>query len=147
MFYKTGSSRSGSGNCKPFRPTKRSESTKPRRRVVHIDRGGSVPDALRLAWAGHETLGPVLDAVKRGGKVEIALPQSLHHAVFRRLHPGPDSGAAEIVDARGGPELAETLATLAGLDALAELIAPLGAAGYRLHLISPAPMLSLLPPE
>lgn len=114
---------------------------------MQIDRGGHHPDALRLAWAGRETVGPVLDAVKQGGKVEITLPQSLHHALFRRLHPGPDTGVAEIVDQRGGRELAEILATLAGLDALAELVEPLAGANYQLHVVSPAPVLSLLPPE
>lgn len=114
---------------------------------MHIDRGGAVPDALRIAWAGRETLAPVRDALKQGGKVEITLPQSLHHALFRRLHPESDSGATEIVNELGGPELAEILATLAGLDALAELVEGLRAAGYRLHVVSPAPVLSLLPPE
>lgn len=114
---------------------------------MQIDRGGDNPDALRLAWAGRETVGPVLDTLKRRGKVEITLPQSLHHALFRRLHPGPDNAVAEIVNQTGGPELVDILATLAGLDALAELAGALGEAGYRLHVVSPAPVLSLLPPE
>lgn len=51
------------------------------------------------------------------------------------------------VDASGGAELVATLATLTGLEAMAELAEPLTRWGYRVHVISPGPVLSLIPPQ
>ena len=115
---------------------------------MHIDETGPAKtEAIKLTWSGRETAAPVIEALHRQAKVEITLPSSMHHALFGRLYPDADAAALETVDASGGAELIVALATLAGLEAMAELAEPLTRAGYRLHLRSPGPVLSLIPPH
>lgn len=104
-------------------------------------------DALRLTWSGKDTSAHAIEAMQRRAKVEIALPASIHHALYSRLNPRADTAAMEAVDASGGAELVATLATLTGLEAMAELAEPLTRWGYRVHVISPGPVLSLIPPQ
>jgi hypothetical protein len=104
-------------------------------------------ELIKLTWGGRETAASAIEAMLRRAKVEIALPSSMHHALFRRLHPEADDGQPEQVDIAGGVEVIATLAKIDGLQALAELGEPLSRSGYRLHLRSPGPVLSLLPPE
>lgn len=104
-------------------------------------------EAINLMWRGRETVADAIAAVQRQARIEITLPAGFHHALFSRLHPEADDAAVEEVDETGGAELVATMATLAGLEAMAELEAPLARAGYRLHLVSPGPLLSLIPPQ
>ena len=104
-------------------------------------------DAVRLTWSGKDTSAYAIEALQRQARVEIALPASIHHALFSRLNPNAGTAAMEAVDASGGVELIATLATITGLDAMAELAEPLTRWGYRVHLISPGPVLSLIPPQ
>lgn len=104
-------------------------------------------EVIRLMWGGRETAAHVLDALQRDANVEIALPGSMHHALFSHLFPDATTAIPEQLDIAGGAELIATLATLAGLEALAELTDPLARAGYRMQLRSPGPVLSLIPPQ
>jgi len=104
-------------------------------------------EVIRLTWGGRETVASTTEALLRYAKVEIALPASMHHALFRRLYPDADVAEPEEVDVAGGAELIATLATLEGLEAMAGLAEPLTRSGYRLHLRSPGPVLSLIPPQ
>lgn len=104
-------------------------------------------ELIRLTWGGRETAASTSAALLRRAKVEIELPGSMHHALFCHLYPGADAADTEEVDVAGGAELIATLATLDGLEAIAELAEPLTRSRYRLHLRSPGPVLSLIPPE
>jgi hypothetical protein len=112
-----------------------------------MEPGMANSEVIKLTWGGRETAASTIEALLRHAKVEIALPASMHHALFRRLYPDADVADTEEVDVVGGAELIASLATLDGLQALAELDEPLSRSGYRLHLRSPSPVLSLLPPE
>lgn len=116
--------------------------------ILNIDESGRPQlEAVRLTWSGKDTSAYAIEALQRQAKVEIALPGSIHHALFSRLNSQAGTAAVEAVDASGGAELIATLATLAGLEAMAELAEPLTRWGYRVHLISPGPVLSLIPPQ
>jgi hypothetical protein len=104
-------------------------------------------EVIRLMWGGHETTAHTLEAVQRSANVEIGLPEDMHHALFSHLYPDATMAVPERLDIAGGTELLAALATLAGLEAMAELIGPLDNAGYRLQLRSPGPVLSLVPPQ
>ncbi|HQT34375.1 MAG: hypothetical protein ACYC39_12405 [Thiobacillus sp.] len=104
-------------------------------------------ELIRLTWGGQETTSSTTAALLRHAKVEIELPGSMHHALFCHLYPGADAAATQEVDVAGGAELVAMLATLDGLEAMAGLAEPLTRSGYRLHLRSPGPVLSLIPPE
>lgn len=104
-------------------------------------------EAINLMWSGRETVALAIAGVARQARIEIALPADIHHALFRRLYPDADEATLEAVNEAGGAELVATLATLAGLEAMAELESPMIRAGYRLHLVSPGPVLSLIPPQ
>ena len=104
-------------------------------------------EVIKLTWGGRETAAGTTEALLRRAKVEIVLPSSMHHALFRRLYPDADAAHPEEVNIAGGVELIATLATLDGLEAMAGLAEPLSRAGYQLHLHSPSPMLLLIPPQ
>lgn len=104
-------------------------------------------EQIRLTWGGRETAASTSEALLRHAKVEIELPVSMHHALFRRLYPDADMAGTETVDVAGGAELIATLATLDGFEAMAGLAEPVTRSGYRLHLRSPGPVLSFIPPE
>lgn len=104
-------------------------------------------EVVALTWGGRETAVHAVEALQRGAKVDIALPASVHHALFRRLYPGADAAGPEEVNVAGGAELITTLATLEGVEAMAELAEPLARSGYGLQLRSPGPVLSLIPPQ
>jgi hypothetical protein len=104
-------------------------------------------EVIMLTWGGRETAASAIAALRRGAKVEITMPANLHHGLFRRLYPDAAATAPEEVNVVGGTELIDTLATLAGLEALAELAEPLTHSGYRLQLRSPSLVLSLIPPQ
>gem|GEM_PF-1114136 len=112
--------------------------------LLHIN---DKTEAVNLMWSGRETVAHAIEAVQRQARVEIALPASFHHALFSRLYPDADAATLERVDEAGGTELLAILASLSGLEAMAELEAPLTRSGYRLHLVSPGPVLSLIPPR
>jgi hypothetical protein len=105
------------------------------------------PEVIRLIWGGRETSADAIQALQRNAQVEITLPANVHHALFCRLYPDAAESDPEEVDVAGGAELIETLASLAGLEAMAGLAEPLTRSGYRLKLRSPSPLLSLIPPQ
>lgn len=104
-------------------------------------------EVIMLTWGGRETAATAIQALRRRAKVEITLPANIHHGLFRRLYPDAAVTAPEGVNVFGGAELIAPLATLAGLEAMAELAEPLTHSGYRLQLRSPSPVLSLIPPQ
>ena len=104
-------------------------------------------EVIKLTWGGQETAANIAEALLRRAIVEIVLPPGMHHALFRRLYPDADAAEPEEVDVDGGVELIATLATLDGLQAIAGLAEPLTRSGHRLHLRSPSPVLSLIPPQ
>jgi hypothetical protein len=83
----------------------------------------------------------------RGEAVEIALPQSTHHALYMHVTPGARSSEGVTLDTRGGAELLHAMSGVAGLEELVRLEEPARRAGYSVLLRSPDPTLVLLPPE
>lgn len=104
-------------------------------------------EVIKVTWGGSETTASTGEALLRYARIDIVLPPSMHHALFRRVYPDADLADPQEVDVSGGAELAAMLATLDGLEALADLIEPVKRGGYRVHLHSPAPVLSLIPPQ
>ena len=108
---------------------------------------------VRLRWPGIDALKAALAAIGSGMPIEIELPLEVHYALFKHLQPerphgrsGPH-GRSEDIDASGGAELLETIATVAGLEELKELEPAVRHARYQVRLISPDPRLRLLPPQ
>lgn len=100
---------------------------------------------VTLLWEG----GPSLDAARRamegGERIEITLPQGVHHALFRHLHPDAPRGAPEIIDEDDGAHMLLRIATVAGLEELSQLARGVQQSRYRVHLASPDPLLVLTP--
>ncbi len=98
-----------------------------------------------LLWEGASSVDAARHAMQKGKRVEIALPQGVHHALFRHLNPQAPLGAPEAFDAEGGPELLPRIATVAGLRELEQLERLSRRARYRVELSSPDPLLVLTP--
>lgn len=104
-------------------------------------------DIVSLRWDGAPCLEAARAAMRKRSRIEIALPLETHHALFRHLHPEAPRGPDEDIDASGGAELLATVASVAGLEGIDALSAPLKRARYRAQLVSPEPLLLLLPPD
>ncbi len=103
-------------------------------------------DRWYFVWHGRETLAEIKAAMARGDAVEIVLPPDTHHALYMHIYPEGCSCDSAEIDASNGAELLHSIATVAGLQDLAELEQAVRIAGYRTALTSPAPNLELLPP-
>jgi len=104
-------------------------------------------EIITLLWEGATTVDAARGAMARGSRVEITLPQGVHHALFRCLNPKAPPGAPESVDAHGGPELLQRVAAVAGLEELVRLEWPSRRSHYQIELSSPDPLLVLMPPR
>ena len=94
-----------------------------------------------------ESLPGIEAALARGEAVEIALPQSAHHALYMHVTPGARSSEGARLDANGGAELLRAMSGVAGLEGLSTLEAHARSAGYSVLVHSPDPTIVLLPPE
>jgi hypothetical protein len=101
---------------------------------------------IELVWEGDATVEAARKAMKRGDAIEIGLPLGVHHALFRHLHPESAPGLPEDLDELAGPEILRRISTVAGLEEIAKLEKPAKAARYRVQLLTPDPLLVLLPP-
>lgn len=100
-----------------------------------------------LRWPGADTLKAARAAIRGGIAVEIELPLEVHYALYKHLHPDRPHTPSEDIDASGGPELLDPIATVAGLQELQQLAPAVRKAHYRVHLTSPDPRLRLTPPD
>ena len=100
---------------------------------------------VALRWPGLDSLKAARQAIDAGNEVEIELPVGTHYALYKELHREP-LPAAEQLDVSGGAEILEPLAGIRGLEELAKLRAAVKRAHYRVHLVSPEPVLCLRPP-
>ena len=103
-------------------------------------------DRWYFFWRGRETLAEVKAAIARGDAVEILLPPETHHALYMHIYPQGRSCDSAAIDASNGTELLRSIATVAGLQDLAELEQAVRLSGYRIALTSPVPNLELVPP-
>ena len=104
-------------------------------------------DIVRLRWDGAPSIKAARSALRQGGRVEIELPLETHHALYRHLHPDAPRGPDEDIDASDSLELLGRVATVAGLEELAQLRPAVRRARYRVRLTSPDPCLCLIPPQ
>jgi hypothetical protein len=102
---------------------------------------------LALRWPGTGSLKAARAAISTRATVEFELPLEVHYALYKHLHPGRSHQPAEAIDASGGAELLDPIATVAGLQEFAQLGPAVRRAGYRVRLTSPQPRLWLIPPE
>ena len=100
---------------------------------------------IRLTWHGPRTVEAIPPLLIEAAQIEITLPVNYNHALFRALNPDADEAAVEQIDARAGPELLNDIATVGGLEALAELSAPLRAARASVELSTPPTLVIKLP--
>lgn len=103
-------------------------------------------DRWYFVWRGRETLAEVKTAMAHGDAVEIILPPETHHALYMHIYPDGRSCDSAAIDASNGAELLHSIATVAGLQDLAELEQAVRISGYRTALTSPVPNLELVPP-
>lgn len=101
---------------------------------------------VSLSWNA-ACLEAAREVLRRGSRVDIALPLETHHALYRHVNPDAPPGPHEDIDAEGGEDLLQRIATVAGLEELADLVPALRRHRYRVELSGPDPLLSLLPPE
>ena len=100
----------------------------------------------RIEWSTPEAPERAARAVRGGEAVELTLPSDFHHALFRHLDPGPDTGS-ERLDREGGAELLREIATIRLLQELTDLAEAAAESGARVHIQSPAPRVLITPPE
>lgn len=102
----------------------------------------------RLIWEGQTTLMALLSLVQARISLELQLAPDYHFALFRHLYPQAATAEAKQIDVSGGAELLAKVAEIQGLNELAELVAPIAAAGGRVHIQSPGPgILVYFPPQ
>ena len=100
-----------------------------------------------LRWPGAGTLQAARSAIRERRRVDILLPLEMHSALHSHLHPEAAAGPVDRLEADGGAELLGSVATVAGLEELAQLRIALRRARYRVRITSPEPVLRLEPPE
>lgn len=100
---------------------------------------------LRLVWRGDETVRLVPSLLQHAEEIEITLPASYNHALFRALRPDAPDGALEELDADGGPEVLAAFAKVKGLEAVARLGHALRDAQASVQVVSPPTLLITLP--
>jgi hypothetical protein len=105
------------------------------------------PNLLPLRWPGIQTLKAARAAIRNARSVEIELPLEVHYALLKHLHPEQARTGSENIDAAGGAELLEPIASVAGLEELKDLEPAVRRSHYRLRLTSPEPRLRLIPPQ
>lgn len=103
-------------------------------------------DIVRLNWDGAPSIKAARSAMRNGDRVDIELPLETHHALYRHLHPEAPRGPDEAIDASDSVELLARVATVAGLEELAQLGPAVRRGRYRVQVTGPEPRLSLLPP-
>ena len=101
---------------------------------------------VAVQWPARRSFDTVRQAIEEGREVEIALPAGTHYALYRHLHPGESGAGADEVEAAGGVDLLESIATIPGLQELLQLRGLLERARYRVQVTSPEPTLRLSPP-
>lgn len=99
----------------------------------------------KFMWPAASIVTDAATAIRAGDHVEIALPASFHHVVFRHLHPEADAGGTETLDVVGGSEVLAKLASIAGLEGLSELQKEVEHAGFQVSLFGAPPVLRLNP--
>jgi hypothetical protein len=102
---------------------------------------------VAVQWPGLHSLKAARDAIQNGAEVEIELPEGTHYTLYRHLNPGATGTAVEELDATGGAEILDSIATVHGLEELARLRAAVARAHYRVRVTSPDPVLRLTPPQ
>lgn len=100
---------------------------------------------IRLTWHGHETIAVVPKLLEEAEQIEISLPFDYNHALFRVLHPDARAADFEDIDTQGGPELLTKIATVSGLEELAELTQVLSSVQASVRIISPPTLLITVP--
>lgn len=93
----------------------------------------------RIRWSGDATLSQAVACLERGVEFQLDLPPSVHHALFARLVPDAPLGQPELIDVHGGSELVDSISTVAGLEALRDLVTPLADAHTHVTVVSPHP--------
>ncbi|MBI5040004.1 MAG: hypothetical protein HZB57_01975 [Gammaproteobacteria bacterium] len=102
----------------------------------------------RLIWEGQTTLTALYGLVQGRVSFELQLAPDYHFALFRHLYPDANAAEPELIDVSGGADLLDKVAEIQGLNELAELAAPIAAAGGRVHIQSPGPgILVCFPPQ
>lgn len=101
---------------------------------------------VTLRWDGTPSVKAARGAMRNGDRVEIDLPLETHHALYRHLNPDAPRGPDEEIDAADSVELLARVATVAGLEELAQLGPAVRRGRYLVQLTGPEPRLSLVPP-
>lgn len=93
---------------------------------------------VKLVWHGDETVEVIPRLLKTAERIEIALPASYNHALFRTLNPHAPEAALEtiqVVDA--SPDVLSELAKLGGLEPLSTLVETLRDLHASVRIMSP----------
>jgi hypothetical protein len=101
---------------------------------------------VTLRWDGAPSVKAARSAMRNGDRVDIDLPLETHHALYRHLNPEAPRGPDEEIDASDSVELLARVATVAGLEELAQLGPAVRRGRYRVQLTGPEPRLTFVPP-
>ena len=98
-----------------------------------------------MHWSGTVSAREIKSMLGQADQFEIQLAPEYNHVLYSRLHSAKAQAGSENIDKTGGVELLEKIADIQGLEALAELVAPLSRAGASVHIESPPWIIIELP--
>lgn len=101
---------------------------------------------IRVIWHGHKTITDIPRLLNKTEQLEITLPDSYNHALFRALNPNAPDSALEEINTKGGPEVLYDITTVRGLEEFAALIDTLRIAHASVRVVSPPTLIIQSPP-
>jgi hypothetical protein len=101
---------------------------------------------IELPWRGRETIANTPKLLDKARQVKITLPDNYNHSLFSVFHPGAQPGNTEVVDVSGGPELLAAVASIKGLEGIAQLADELPTEELSVRVVSPPAIVMTLGP-
>jgi len=98
-----------------------------------------------LVWPGAESMTALKRALREQRGVVLVLSTGLHHTFIRTFKPHAPPSELK-VNIQGGAELIGRLTDIAGLEPLGEVQPTLRKHAWRIHITSPTPRVSFVPP-
>jgi hypothetical protein len=101
---------------------------------------------IELPWRGQETIANTPRLLDKARQVKITLPDNYNHSLFSVFHPDAPPGHPEAVDVSGGAELLAAVASIRGLEGIAQLADGLPTEELSVRVVSPPAIVMTLGP-
>jgi hypothetical protein len=101
---------------------------------------------IELPWRGQETIASVPRLLDKARQVKITLPANYNHSLSSVFHPDAPPGQPEAVDVSGGAELLAAVASIKGLEGIAQLADGLPTEELSVRVVSPPAIVMTLGP-